>query len=214
MRLATLPPRHPNGSPFRAWSPFSGSGPATRRRRAIALLPLAAILLQRRQVDAQAGKDSTLLHAARVIISAAKYATFITLDRSGAPQSRTVQPGEPDSAMVVRFATNPRSRKVGEVARDARVSLHYFDPGSLAYVALVGRARIIRNSAEKARYWNPAWSAFYPDRDTSVVLIEVTPQRLEVVDIKRGINGDPVTWRAPSVPLRGKPPSHPPRETR
>ena len=142
-----------------------------------------------------------------MIITAAKYAVFITLDSSGHPQSRTVQPVEPDSLMVVRFATNPRSRKVAEVVRDGRASLHYFDPASLAYVTLYGRARLLRTAAEKSRYWNAAWTPFYADRDSSVVLIELVPERLELVDIKRGINGDPVTWRAPTVRLPSKVPA-------
>ena len=169
-------------------------------RLALGLTALPCTL--RAQSSQSAQSSASLLRAARTIIAASRYATFITLDSSGAPQSRTVQPVAPDSAMTVRFATNPRSRKVGEVMHDGRASLHYFDEASLAYVALVGRARVIRDKAEKARYWNPAWNEFYPDRDTSVVLIEVTPERLEVVDIKRGINGDKLTWRAPSVRIR------------
>ncbi len=142
--------------------------------------------------------------AARQVIDAARYAAFITLDPSGHPRARTVQPVAPDSAMVVWFATNPLTRKVDEVGRDSRVSLYYFDPSSLAYVTLVGRARIVRNRAEQDRHWNAAWDAFYPDRSLAV-LVEVTPDYLEVVDIKRGIRGDSVSWRPPTMPLRTPP---------
>lgn len=140
--------------------------------------------------------------AARRVIDAAKYAAFITLDSTGRPHARTVQPVAPDSTMVVWFATNPLTRKVGEVARDRRVSLYYFDPESLAYVTLTGSARIVRDRAEQDRHWNPAWDAFYPNRASGVVLVEVTPERLEIVDIKRRISGDARTWRPPSVQLR------------
>lgn len=150
-----------------------------------------------------AGDSTTDLRlAARRVIDAARYAAFITLDRTGHPRARTVQPVAPDPAMVVWFATNPRSRKVDEVARNARVSLYYFDPASLAYVTLVGRARIVRDRAEQDRHWDRSWDAFYPDRARGVVLVEVTPDHLEVVDIKRGIRGDSVSWRPPTVRLR------------
>jgi len=140
--------------------------------------------------------------AARRVIDAAKFAAFITLDATGHPVARTVQPEAPDSSMVVWFATNPHTRKVGEVARDSRATLYYFDPESLAYVSLVGRARIVRDRAEQDRHWNAAWDAHYPDRKFGVVLVEVTPEHLEVVDIKRGVRGDSITWRPPTLPIR------------
>ncbi len=140
--------------------------------------------------------------AARRVIQAAGHAAFITLDATGHPRARTVQPLAPDSSMVVWFATNPRTRKVDDVSRDGRVSLYYFDPASLAYVTLVGRARIVRERAEQDRHWERAWDAFYPDRAKGVVLVEVTPEYLEVVDIKRGVRGDSVSWRPPTVQLR------------
>lgn len=138
--------------------------------------------------------------AARRVIDAAKHAAFITLDASGHPQARAVQPVAPDSSMHVWFATNPLTRKVGEVSRDARATLYYYDPASLAYVSLIGRARIVRARAEVDRHWNDAWTAYYPDR-SKVALVELIPERLEVVDIRRGVRGDSVTWHPPTLRL-------------
>lgn len=138
--------------------------------------------------------------AARRVIDAAKHAAFITLDASGHPQARTVQPVAPDSSMHVWFATNPLSRKVGEVTHDARATLYYYDPASLAYVSLVGRARVVRTRAEVDRHWNDAWTTYYPDR-SKVALVEFIPERLEVVDIRRGVRGDSVTWQPPMLRL-------------
>lgn len=196
----------PDSGPVRHASRLRPPRGATRLALTATLLGLWSAAF--RAAGAQAAAPVDLERSARVIMAAAKYAVFVTLDSTGHPQTRTVQPVDPDSFMVVRFATNPRSRKVGEVERDARASLHYFDPGSLAYVTLYGRARLIRSAAEKSRYWNPAWTPYYSDRDTSVVLIEVTPERLELVDIKRQISGDPLTWRPPTLqlPARGRPP--------
>jgi general stress protein 26 len=156
---------------------------------------------------AQPARDSSvapvdLPTAARSIIEAATYATFITTDRTGRPQARTVQPMPPTSDWEVWFATNPRTRKVGEIRRDARVAMHYFDKPTLSYVTVLGRAAVITDRATKDAHWNPAWSEFYPDRDTSVVLVRVRVERLEVVSTGKKIVGDARTWRPPSVTVR------------
>ena len=139
---------------------------------------------------------------ARRIVRAVPYPTFITTDASGRPQARTVQALAPDSGWTVWFATNPRTRKVGEVERDARVVLHYFDQSTRSYVSLIGRARVVRDRATKAAHWDQAWNAFYPDRDKSVVLIAVEAERLEIVSSTLGISGDAATWTPPTVRLR------------
>lgn len=133
----------------------------------------------------------------RRLIAGARYATLVTLDESGAPRSRTVQPSPPERDFTVWLATNPRTRKVQDITRDARVVLHYFDPVRMGYVSLVGKARVVRDRPTKDAHWDKSWSTFYPDRDTSVVLIGVTPERLEIVSDKDGITGDKATWRPP-----------------
>jgi general stress protein 26 len=138
---------------------------------------------------------------ARGIVASVAYPTFITTDASGRPQARTVQPLPPDSSWTVWFATNPRTRKVREITRDPRVVLHYFDPATLSYVSLIGRARVVRDRATKDEHWTTAWNAFYPDRDTSVVLIAVRAERLEIVSSTLGVSGDAATWRPPTVML-------------
>jgi len=72
---------------------------------------------------------------------------------------------------------------------------------ALSYVALIGEARVVRDRATKAAHWDKAWDAFYPDRDSSVVLIEIRAQQLEVVSSTLGIAGDSRTWRPPTVQL-------------
>lgn len=136
----------------------------------------------------------------------AEYAALITTDANGAPQARTVQPVAPDSEWVVWFATNPRTRKVREIARDNRVVLHYFDRSTLSYVSFIGRATVIADRPTKNAHWNSAWNAFYPDRDTSVVLVRVVPSRLEIVSSTLGITGDAATWRPPTLNVPAKRP--------
>ena len=65
-----------------------------------------------------------LIAAAREIMAAARYCALITLDSSGRPQARTLDPFAPDENMVVWLGTNPRSRKVAAIRRHPRVSLY------------------------------------------------------------------------------------------
>lgn len=158
------------------------------------------------QVRAQAASADTsevahIEDVARRVMEGAKYATFVTLDATGRPRSRTVQPQSPDSVFTVWFATNPRTRKVGDIGHDGRVVLHYFDAALSGYVSLVGRARVVRDRATKEAHWAKAWDSFYPDRDSSVVLIAVIAERLEVVCTKLGVEGDKGTWLPPAVAL-------------
>ncbi len=62
-----------------------------------------------------------------------------------------------------------------------------------------GIARLVNDPKEKAKRWKDEWKAFYPDRGKSYLLIEVTPETLEVVNVSKGILGDPKTWRPASV---------------
>lgn len=179
-----------------------------RRRLTLSLVPALAVTLAG-SIAAQGApvpRDS-LLHAARDIMVAARYAALITVDAGGAPQARTVDAFAPDSAMVVRIGTNRRTRKVDEIRGNPQVALYYYDPASMGYVTLRGRARLVDDSTQKARYWKPEWAGLYQDRARDYLLITVLPERLEIVSVRHGITGDQATWRPPSVNLR---PSRPP----
>lgn len=176
--------------------------------RMLSAVLLAAPMLLSAQATPERASTLTpaaLEAAARTIVSTVPYPTFITTDAKGHPQARTVQPMAPDSGWAVWFATNPRTRKVTEIARHPNVVLHYFDASTRSYVALVGRARVVRDRPTKDAHWNPAWSSFYPDRDTSVVLIVVQAERLEIVSATLGVEGDKATWRPPTLMIRRPP---------
>ena len=132
----------------------------------------------------------------------ARYCALITIDANGRAQVRTMDPFPPDENLVVWLGTNPKSRKVREIRKNARVALYYFDSASQGYVSISGIARIVDDPKEKARHWKEEWKGFYLDRDKGYVLIAVTPEKLEVVIEKKGIIGDPKTWTPPSVTFR------------
>ncbi len=139
------------------------------------------------------------LEAAREIIVGARYAALITTGPDGVPQARTIDPFAPEPDFTVWFATNPLTRKVDEIRRDPRVVLYWFDPGVEGYVTLRGRARLVDDAAERRRRWKPEWEPFYPDRERGYLLVAVTPERMEIVSPRRGITGDAVTWRPPTL---------------
>ena len=139
----------------------------------------------------------SLLATAREIMNTARYCALITIDSTGRPHARTMDPFSPADDMVVWLATNPKSRKVREIRRNQRVTLYYFVPEDQAYVTVFGRARIVDDARERARHWKDEWKDFYPDRQ--YLLIAVAPEKLEVISVKQGINGDLITWKPPAV---------------
>jgi general stress protein 26 len=137
-------------------------------------------------------------------MASARYCALITLDSFGSPQTRTLDPFPPDENMVVWLGTNPRSRKVAQIRSNPRVTLYYFDREGQAYVTMAGTARLVNDPKEKAKRWKDEWKDFYPDRAKDYLLIAVTPGRLELVSVKKGIVGDPKTWKPRSVNFRNR----------
>ena len=97
---------------------------------------------------------------------------------------------------MIWVATNPLTRKVDEVRRNARVTLSCFEAASSSYVTIIARGALIADAAEKARHWKAEWTPFYAGgaQGNNVVLIRVSPIRLEIVSVDRGMAGDPKTW--------------------
>jgi general stress protein 26 len=146
--------------------------------------------------------EKALAEEAHEIMTAARYCTLITLTLDGQIEARTMDPLVPDANLTVWLATNPLSQKVVEIRSNPKVTLHYFDPDSQAYVSLQGTARIVTDQSEKRRHWKEEWKPFYLDRDKGLVLISFTPTRLEVVNIAKGILGDTRHWQPPSVVIK------------
>ena len=173
------------------------------RQAAAALFFLLAIAVAAANAQAQDQKRhfsrEELISAARGIMTSARYCALITEDRRGRASARTMDAFAPDADMVVWLATNPRSRKAGEIRRNPRVTLYYFDREHQAYVTLYGTAELVSDAQEKARHWKEEWKAFYPDRQQSYLLIKITPTRLEIVDTSKGIVSQTPTWQPPTI---------------
>ncbi len=142
-----------------------------------------------------------LIAAAREIMLAQTYCALITIDESGRPQVRTMNPFPPEEDMTVWMATNTNTRKVKQVRRDPRVCLYYADHGkATGYVALTGRAVLVEDMGEilkrKRAYWDQAFPGL-----KNLVLIKVIPEQLDVLNYKQGVVADKVTWRTPSIEM-------------
>ena len=143
----------------------------------------------------QPAKAPDPLAAAREVMQAARYCTLVTFGEDVYPQARTMDAFAPEADLRVWMATNPKSRKVAQILKNPRVTLHYFDAASMGTVTLFGLARLVNDPAEKRKRWKDEWRDFYPDRDAGYLLIAVTPDRLEILSPAHGIENDPITWK-------------------
>jgi len=120
-----------------------------------------------------------------------------------------MDPFLPEADWSIWMGTNRESRKVRDIQENPRVALYYYSPDHAGYVAVYGTAHLVDEPEEKASRWKDEWESFYPDRESQYLLIQVIPERLEVIDYSRGIQGDPGTWEAPSVHFSPEPPTMP-----
>jgi general stress protein 26 len=140
-----------------------------------------------------------LLVAAREIMEAQTYCALITIAEDGRPQVRAMNPFVPEADMSVWFATNTRSLKVRQIRADPRVTLYYANHESaIGYVALTGRAVLVDDMQEIQKRKRAYWDRSFPGLK-NLVLIQVVPERIEVINYKRGAVGDKETWRPPTI---------------
>lgn len=167
----------------------------------LALVPTAGSIVRAEEAKPKPLGRTELIAAAREIMGAQTYCALITLDESGRPQVRTMNPFPPEEDMSVWMATNTRSRKVRELRRDPRVTLYYSDHAkAIGYVALSGRAELTEDRAEILKRKRAYWDQAFPGLE-NLVLIRIVPERLDVLNYKAGAQADGVTWRTPSIEL-------------
>ena len=143
----------------------------------------------------------TLLVAAREIMNQTTYCALVTIDSTGQPQIRTMNPFPPTGEVIIWFATSRTSRKVTEIRQNPKVCVYFADHvAAKGYVNFTGTAEVIDDKElllkMKRDYWNGI-----PDWQNKFVLIKVTPKTLEVINYKHGLNNDPNTFKAPYINL-------------
>jgi general stress protein 26 len=143
----------------------------------------------------------TVLMAAREIIKETTYCALVTIDSTGQPQVRTMNPFPANDELITWFATSRTSRKVREIKNNPKVCVYYANHMTAkGYVNITGTAEVIDDKElllkMKRDYWEniPNWQNIF-------VLIKIVPQTIEVINYKHGLNNDPTTFRAPSIVL-------------
>lgn len=105
----------------------------------------------------------------------------------------------PEDDMTVWIATNSRSRKVREIKNNPRVCLYDADHNQPSgYVAITGKAILVDDMKEKLKRKRDYWDQSFPDWKY-LILIKVIPQKLDILNYKRGMVNHSVTWRTPSI---------------
>lgn len=143
--------------------------------------------------------NNLLLKAAREIIDSAKICALITTDENGIARARAMDPFTPENDFTIWLGTNKNTRKVQQIKNNPNVTLYYLDPDVSGYVVIYGKAELVNDKKLKDKYWKTKWEAFYPNKTVNYLLIKVTPNRLEVSSVKRGIKGDSFTWQPPGI---------------
>lgn len=134
-------------------------------------------------IEKELSRDS-VLKAAQLIIDSARCKVLITVDDKGKPHARAMAPFPVEADYRIWLGTYSLSRKVKQIKNNPNVVVYYFDSGSRSYVSINGTARLVNDADKKEKYWLDGWKIFYPDREKDYILIEVTPERLEVCSFK------------------------------
>lgn len=138
-----------------------------------------------------------LLHVVDQMMEAAECASLITIDESGQPSSRAVRPFPPDDEFTkIVISTHPDSRKTVHVRNNSNVVLSYVDAPNRGYVTVIGKAVVNDRLEDKKSFWADPFSAFWPDGPESdeYLLIEVSPQRIELRSFILGLADEPTRW--------------------
>jgi len=146
-------------------------------------------------------RDS-IISAAREIISHVKYCALITIDSAGTANVRTMNPFPPEEDMSVWMATNSHTRKYEEIKKNPKVTLYYANHSTAeGYVTITGKAVLVDDMAEKQKRKREYWDSAFPDWKY-LILIKVIPGKMEVINYKRKMLNETVTWRAPFVEFK------------
>jgi general stress protein 26 len=144
-------------------------------------------------------QSDSLIYAAREIIGQQKYCAIITMDSTGRPNVRTMNPFPPEEDMTVWMATHSQSRKVNDIRHNSSVCLYYADHSrATGYVSITGKAYLVDDMQEKLKRKREYWTQAFPDWKF-FVLIKVVPEKIEVINYRRGIVGASGTWKVPTV---------------
>lgn len=117
----------------------------------------------------------------KMLIESIRIGLLTTVNLDGSLHTRPVETLRCDSDGILWFFTDHQSPKAQELSHDMRVSVGYADPSKKIYVAVTGRARILRDRTLAAQLWTLGQRAWYPHGldDERLSILRVTPERAE-----------------------------------
>ena len=141
----------------------------------------------------------TILTAAKEIITGTTYCALATIDSTGKPDIRTMNPFPPSGDWITWFATSRSSEKVKEIRRNPWVCVYYADHSvAKGYVNISGRAEIIDDKELLIRKKRDYWDGIHGWQE-NFVLIRIVPQSMEVINYQHKVFNDPKTLKAPKI---------------
>lgn len=161
----------------------------------VALITICSVKLT---AQSTVSRDTIIL-AAHEIISETHYCALATIDSTGQPQVRTMNPFPANNELITWFATSRTSRKVRELKNNPKVCVYFANHvDAKGYVSITGIAQVIDDKELLIKMKRDYWSGI-PDWQNKFVLIKIVPKTLEVINYKHGLNNNPDTFKAPSI---------------
>lgn len=146
------------------------------------------------------------------LMTRAEAAYVTTVDEDGFPQTRAMfnlrrraqfpsleaMFAEHAEDLLTYFTTNTSSRKVAQLAANAKAAVYYAEPAEFRGLNLVGRLDIVTDNEIKRRLWQPGWERYYPegptDPDYAVLRMRLLSaryyHRLQVIAVEFVPQGD------------------------
>jgi general stress protein 26 len=105
------------------------------------------------------------------------------------------------------FATDRRSPKIAEIARDPNVLVTF--QSSSEYASVAGTASVVDDSALIDRLWSETWRVWFPEgkTDPNLVLLKFEPAAGEYWD-NSGLEGVKYLFKGLKAVLQGERPEH------
>jgi general stress protein 26 len=150
--------------------------------------------------DAQTAVNiDTIKVAAHEIMKETNYCALTTIDSTGQPQIRTMNPFPANDEFITWFATSRSSRKVKEIRNNPKVCVYYADHVSAkGYVSITGTATVIDDKELLVKMKRDYWNGI-PNWQENFVLIKIIPKTMSVINYKHNLNNDPKTFGAPTI---------------
>src|SRR5512133_3880779 len=144
----------------------------------------------------------TMIVATQEIIKGTTYCGLVTIDSTGQPHVRTMNPFPVKDDLIIWFATSRSSRKASEIKNNPKVSVYFSNHIAVnGYASISGTVVVIDDKELLTKMKRDYWETI-PNWQTNFVLIKIVPKTLEVINYKHGLTNDPRTFKSPAIDFK------------